>query len=92
MRGLFIACARPGLIRAGRRHPAVAAYLIDDFSPADLREMLAEPALAIAIGDGLTEEHIAAYERQLEGVDPPVPAPPDAVKARPAKPARGKKA
>ena len=39
---LVIACARPGLTRAGHVHPQSAVRRLEDFTPAELREMLAE--------------------------------------------------
>jgi hypothetical protein len=57
---LVIACARPGLIRGGVRHPKTATYLLHQFSHDQLSEMLAEPELAIAIGRPLTGADVDA--------------------------------
>lgn len=68
MSRLTIACARPGLIRGGVRHPFLASYPADAFSPAQLRELLAEPALAVIVGgEPLGEHHVAAHEREIAG-------------------------
>ena len=69
MRAIVIACARPGLIRAGVRHPAVASHALDAFTPEQLRELLAEPALRVVIGEALSE----AFIRALEDAPPPAP-------------------
>lgn len=61
MRGdgaLVVVCRRPGLIRAGIRHPAVAEYPAADFSAEQLAEMLAEPELTLVIGRLMTEADI----------------------------------
>nr|WP_294547671.1 hypothetical protein [uncultured Rhodopila sp.] len=59
---LVIACARPGLIRGGVRHPKVAEHLIGAFSPDQLRELLAEPEIAVVVGRPLTLDDVATLE------------------------------
>ena len=56
--GLFIACARPGLIRGGVPHPAGKMHKVDAFTEAQLQEMLAEPAISIVYGRQVTSEDI----------------------------------
>ena len=62
MTRLHIACVRPGFIRGGRPHPQAAEYELTDFTAAQLREMLAEPALSLVVGERLAERHIEAME------------------------------
>ncbi len=84
MSRLVIACARPGLIRGGVRHPFLASHPADAFTPAQLRELMNEPALAVIVGgEPLGEHHVTAYEREIAG-DLPTPAPAQAF-GKPAK-------
>ena len=62
MRALVIACSRPGLLRGGVRHPAIARHALDAFTPEQLRELLAEPALAVAIGEPLSPQFLDEME------------------------------
>jgi hypothetical protein len=59
-------CARPGMNRGGRSNPAHAAYEPGEHTPAQLRELIADPHISVVVGDQLTEEHIAALEKHLE--------------------------
>ena len=59
---LVVACARPGLIRGGVRHPKLAEHLIGAFTPDQLRELLAEPEIAIVVGRPLTLDDVAVLE------------------------------
>ena len=51
---LVIVCNRPGLIRGGVRHPQAEIHDLGRFSPAQLRDMLAEPELTLVVGTRLT--------------------------------------
>jgi hypothetical protein len=62
---LQIVCKREGgMNRGGIRHPeGRKAHAMDKLTPDQLREMLAEPALELIIGEPLTEKHVAALEK-----------------------------
>jgi hypothetical protein len=47
---LIVACDRPGLIRAGQRHPAFAAYPVEHFSADQRAELMADPSISLALG------------------------------------------
>ncbi len=52
--------------RGGRANPAHAAYSLGDHTPAQLRELLADPHTHVLIGEPMTEAHIAALEAAPE--------------------------
>jgi hypothetical protein len=61
---LHIVCLRPGgMNRGGLRHDRHQVHQLGSFTPVQLREMLAEPELALILGgDALTEAHVAGLE------------------------------
>lgn len=61
---LHIVCLRPGgMNRGGARHEGHKTHELDAFTPDQLREMHADPNLALILGgDALTEDHIAEHE------------------------------
>jgi hypothetical protein len=59
---IHVICHRPGMFRGGRSNPPHAAYEPGDHTPAQLRELLAEPQTTVIHGDLLTEDMIAALE------------------------------
>lgn len=61
-----IMCSNPGMHRGGHANPAHKAYDPGAHTPAQLRELLADPHIAVVIGEALTEEHIAALEAEAE--------------------------
>jgi len=64
---LLIACAHPGLIRGGQRHPPFAVHELDAFNRAQMEEMLREPSLSLAIGEPLTLESLHAEDEGDKG-------------------------
>lgn len=58
----MITCTRPGLIRGGVRHPKSAQHKLEAFTPAQLREMLAEPELHLTLGRPLLAGDVDAIE------------------------------
>lgn len=67
---LHIACLRPGgMNRGGIRHDRGQAHDPAKFTPAQLREMLADQDLVLTVGDALTEEHITAIEAKAAKSD-----------------------
>jgi hypothetical protein len=64
---LHIVCMRPGgMNRGGRRHDRHAVHSLADFTPAQLREMLAEPDLVLLGGVVLTEDYIGELEAEAQ--------------------------
>jgi hypothetical protein len=59
MAHIIIVNRRPGLIRAGVRHPPVAVHATLDFTVEQLRELCDEPELTVVVGDLLTAGMIA---------------------------------
>ncbi|MBM4394366.1 MAG: hypothetical protein FJ087_01595 [Deltaproteobacteria bacterium] len=47
-----IACKKPGFRRCGMEHPAEATYPGGKFTPAQLRELKAEPMLVVVEVEG----------------------------------------
>ena len=45
---------RPGLIRGGKAHPAVAAHTLDGFSPEQWADIVGEPAITVVAGSVVT--------------------------------------
>ncbi len=89
---LIVLCARPGLIRGGHAHPAMTSHAPGAFTEAQLREMLAEPAIRIAFGSQILAEDIpallAAEAEQKAALEAEVTKVEEAAaKARGAKPA-----
>jgi hypothetical protein len=65
-RALTIICHRDGgIIRGGRRHPKVAQHTLDDFTLAQLVEMLAEPELTLVLGPVATHADLFSTEESL---------------------------
>lgn len=62
MPDLHTVCLRPGgMNRGGIRHEGHKVHDIDAFTPAQLREMDADPNLVLILGgEKLTDKHIAA--------------------------------
>ena len=58
-RSIIIASSRPGLIRGGRAHPPVKVHDLSDFTPRQIVECVSEPALAVVIGEIVTEATLA---------------------------------
>jgi hypothetical protein len=71
---LVIACSRPGLIRGGVRHPKLASYPLGHFAEAALREMLAEPELALVLGTEVTVDMLPSVA--APAATPPADTPP----------------
>jgi hypothetical protein len=71
---ITVVCHRPGLIRAGKRHPKVESYLVTQFTADQLREMLAEPELTIVVGHPLTTADIGAIEQGTQAAREPAEA------------------
>lgn len=61
-----VICSRPGLNRGGRSNPPHALYEKGAHTPEQLRDLLQEPATHVVFGEAMTEEHVAAYEAELE--------------------------
>ena len=62
---LTIVCTREGgMIRAGRRHGRAAEHLVTDFTPDQLRELIAEPNISVVVGRPLTPVDIAKIEEE----------------------------
>lgn len=57
-----------GLNRGGARHVRHQAHRLEDFSPQQLREMLAEPDLALIVGAPLTAKQIDGIEATAKEV------------------------
>ncbi len=58
---LLVSCSRPGLGVAGKMHPQFAAYPVGEFSEEQLREMIADRHISIAVGTPLTADGVAAF-------------------------------
>jgi hypothetical protein len=58
---LIVLCSRAGLIRAGVANPAFAAYPLDRFNAAQLKELVAEPAIEVVVGYQINAEGIDAF-------------------------------
>ena len=54
---VHVFCSRPGMFRGGRKNPRHAAYAPDVHTPAELRDLLADPEVTVVIGDELTADH-----------------------------------
>lgn len=69
---LHIVCLRPGgMHRGGARHEGHQAHELEAFTAAQLREMQAEPHLALIVGgEVLDDEHVAAAEKAAEAKKP----------------------
>jgi hypothetical protein len=65
-----VTCSRPGMNRGGRSNPAQAPYEQGDHTPAQLRELLADPHTHVLVGEPMTEAHIAAMEAEAEKPKP----------------------
>lgn len=63
---IHVFCHRPGMNRGGRSNPRHAAYDFGVHTPAQLRELLAEPEVTVLVGDALTEADIAAMELEAD--------------------------
>jgi hypothetical protein len=61
---IHVLCHRPGMNRGGRANPRHAAYDFGVHTPAQLRELLAEPEVTVLVGDVLTEALVAAAEAE----------------------------
>ena len=59
---IHVFCARPGMIRGGRENPFHAVYAAGDHTPEQLRELLADPLIAVIAGDAMTEDFVASME------------------------------
>ena len=59
-------CSHPGYNRGGRSNPAHKIYTAGDHTPAQLRELLADPYIGVVIGELMTEAHIVALEAEGE--------------------------
>lgn len=57
---LFVICGRPGALKLGYRHPPVAEYPGARFTPAQLAELLADPAFVVVRGERVTVDTLAA--------------------------------
>lgn len=69
---LSIVCLREGgMIRGGIRHGRLAVHHAGDLSLEQLREMLAEPELAVIVGRPLTEDDIDAMEKDRRAAKAP---------------------
>lgn len=86
---LVIVSNRPGLIRGGVRHPQAAEYAPGTFTPDQLREMLAEPELTLAVGRLLTQADIDALDGGEAAAAVQVTAP-EAAPAKSAKPSKAR--
>ena len=67
---ITIVNSRPGLIRAGVRHPEVASYEDGHFSPGDLLILVQEPAFVIVTGARITEADVIAMIPQQAAEKP----------------------
>jgi hypothetical protein len=79
-----VTCSNPGMHRGGRSNPAHKDYALGDHTPAQLRELLADPHTAVVIGEPMTEAHIVAMEEAAKAEAPPKEA--EAVKPEAVKP------
>ena len=77
---IAIVCLRErGMIRGGVRHPhGAATYLASAFTADQLREMIAEPALTVLVGQPLTPELIGKLEAERAAEKTIVREPPEA--------------
>ncbi len=82
MQQYHVMCARPGMNRGGRSNPAHAAYEPGAHTPAQLRDLIADPHISVVVGHKLTEEHIVALEHEAAKAEP------EKAKAAPAKAAK----
>jgi len=68
---LHVICHLPsGQHRGGRFNKGHAAYKLGEHSPAQLRDLLADPHHTVVIGELLTEEQVAAMEAQADKAKP----------------------
>lgn len=66
---IHVLCHRPGMNRGGRANPRHAAYDFGVHTPAQLRELLAEPEVTVLVGDVLTEDYVAAIEQHRAALE-----------------------
>lgn len=73
---LIVFNVRPGFIRGGRANPELGIYALDSFTPAQLAEIVEEPAMYVAIGHvlgpddlGQLHEYQAAVGRAADDGD-----------------------
>ena len=71
MAHLIIVNRRPGMIRGGRQHPAVAAYTAEqalDLTPDQLADIAGEPEMTVVVGEIVTREGVPAA---IDALAPP---------------------
>lgn len=70
MANLHTVCLRPGgMNRGGVRHDKHKVHELEAFTPAQLREILAETdVVAFTVAEPLTEAHVAALEAKAAKV------------------------
>ena len=57
---ITVICTAPGMIRGGRRNPAIAHYTTGEFSRDELAEVVADPNFYVVLGTQLDADGIAA--------------------------------
>ena len=72
-----VVCANPGMNRGGRSNPLHASYTLGDHTPAQFRDLIADPYCAVIVGEVMTADHPAA-------IDPPKDEAPEPDKPKPA--------
>ncbi len=58
---LIVFSAVPGLAVAGVHHPRIASHLVTTFTEDQLRQMIADPNLAICVGIELTAADVEGF-------------------------------
>lgn len=57
---LTVICTAPGMIRGGRRNPAIAHVALDAYTQAELAEVVADPNFYVVRGVQLDADGVAA--------------------------------
>ena len=57
---ITVICTAPGMIRGGRKNPAIAHYALGDYTAAELAEVVADPNFYVVLGTQLDAEGVAA--------------------------------
>jgi hypothetical protein len=63
---LTIICTAPGMIRGGRRNPAIAHHATGEFTQEQLAELVADPNFYVVRGTQLDADGVAALFDELD--------------------------